>query len=173
MAKKPYLHKNYSFDGSVKQGTYRVKGVVKLAEVYWRNNTPKRCVGVRLLPTLWAQDKEQKITLKKSLSTICFEILFCSEINRDENILFINNYLRNLTKREKCEFLSRCAQALSIVLEKDFEDFYLKTIFETDRIPHNFDILHDGERITNLRSKKEQYESNPKEFTLVSYRELK
>jgi hypothetical protein len=173
MAKKPYLHKNYDFDGSIKQGTYRVKGIVKLAEVYWRNDTVKKCVSTRLLKTLWAQDKEQKITLKNSQNTICFEIIFCSEISKDENLLFINNYLENFSKREKCEFLSRCATALSIVLRQDFERFYLDTIMEMGKIPHNFIVLYDDEKVADISSKKEQYKSNPEKFTLGPYRTLK
>ena len=130
-------------------------------------------VITKLMKKLKKELKIIKITLKNSQNTICFEIIFCSEISKDENLLFINNYLENFSKREKCEFLSRCATALSIVLRQDFERFYLDTIMEMGKIPHNFIVLYDDEKVADISSKKEQYKSNPKKFTLGPYRTLK
>ena len=86
--------------------------------------------------------------------------------------MFINNYLINLPKRARCEFLSRSAQAISIVLGQHFDKFYLDTIMEMNRIPPNFVVLYDKEKVVDLSSKKEQYEHNPEKFTLGPYIEL-
>lgn len=159
----------YSFDGRIPAGTYTNKGIVKIAEVRWRKDTIRPCVSTKLFPTYW---NENKIVLKKHKDTICFEIVFHSEIETKENLLFLNNYLRNLSKADKCDFLTRHAQALSIVLKEEFENFYLETMFNMGKVPEQFEIWHNGKRIVNIGSIKGNYKDNPEEFSLISYQKL-
>ena len=163
------LHHNYSFDGRVPEGTYSTKGVVKIAEVLWRKDTVHPCVITKLLPTYW---NGSQVVLKKHKETICFEIVFYSELETRDNLLFLNNYIRNLSKAEKCDFLQRHAQALAIVLKEAFESFYLQTIFNMGKIPEQFEVWHNGKRVVKLNSVKQDYKSNPKEFSLISYQKL-
>ena len=174
MAKDPFLHENYYFfDGSIKKGTYRIKGIVKWLEVYWRDNTPKRCVGTKLSKTYWLKpNQEKKIVLKPSPSTISFNIVFCSEIPIEENIQFITEYLKTQSKKEKCRFLTLHAQPLSFILKDKFEEFYLDIIFNMGKTPESFDIWYEGKRVVDINSVKQDYKDNPKEFSLASYQKL-
>lgn len=168
MKTRQLLH-SYSFDGRIPEGTYHIKGILKIAEVYWRKDTIRSCVSTKLFPTYWNGDK---IVLKKHKNTICFEIVFYSEIEPKENLLFLKNYLRNLPRTEKSDFLTRHAQALSVVLKEEFEDFYLQNMFNMGIIPEQFEVWHNGKRIANINSVKQNYKDNPKEFSLISYQKL-
>lgn len=169
MAKIKSLQNNILFDGTIPIGIYSVNGILKIVELFWRTDTNRPCIGTKLLPTY---NKGNTINLKKSKRTIDFQIVFYEKLSVEQNILFLNNYLRHYSEVNRCKFLSLHAQPLSIVLGNKFEEFYLQAIFEMDSIPDQFEIWHNGKRIASTHNLHKDYESNPKEFSLVSYQKL-
>lgn len=157
----PYL-------GEVFSGTYEVTTpTYKIAEVVRTVNSNYASRRLNLLPNQGTQ-----IVLKKQYDTIAFSVIYCADLNKEDNLLLIANHCKRLSKNQQIAFWGNHARDLSKIFDKDFNKVFLQTIFKLGRIPEQFEVWKGNERIIDPKMYGEDWENNPQEFELVSYKKL-
>lgn len=154
--------------GEILSGTYNVTiPIYKIAEVVRTINSNYASRRLNLLPNQGTQ-----IVLKSQYDTIAFNVIYCADLSKEDNLLLINNHCKKLSKNQQIAFWGNHARDLSKIFDKDFNQVFLQTIFRLGRVPEQFEVWKGEQKIVDPKMYKENWENNPQEFKLVSYKKL-
>ena len=158
---RPYLDLK---TGGIYYGNYYVNNILKIGAITRKG---KR-VTIQLLPTY---NLGNTISLKPNKNILGYKVIFYGELTKEQNYNLIKQSYRNMDKAQILNFWSVHAKELENVFGKEyFDHLLLKTCFELNRLPFQFEILHKGKIVTNIASVKEEWNTNEQSFELLSYK---
>lgn len=157
-----------NYFGKIPAGTYEVETpIYKITEVVRTINSDYASRRLHLLP-----NQGTRIVLKNQYDTIAFNVIYCADLSKEDNLQLIENHCNKLSKNQQIVFWGNHAYDLKKILGKDFTKLFLRTIFKLGRIPKQFEVWKGEEKIVDPKLHKDEWENNPEDFELVSYKKL-
>lgn len=150
--------------GGIQYGSYYVNNLLKIGAVTRKGNR----VNIQLLPSC---NLGNTLTLKKSKNIISYKVIYYGELDNETNLNLIKQSYRSMDKAQTLNFWAVHSNELKQIFgQKEFEQYLLETCFELGRLPYQFEILHKGNIVDNVETLKKLWESDKKEFELLSYK---